>query len=562
MAMSLKKITAIAVGGAMVASALASGVAANVVTVGDIKEFMKNVVKDGEPNVDIVVGSKAAAMDVVSAADIAAKIGSMCYKDVSIEDGSADLCLDTSADTTLSDDLNDVYKNDNGNYFLIFTTPKRSYTDNLGDADILDNLVDDKANVTTGSKVQKLPRLSTLIRDTDADPDDVSSDHSADAMEFLLASVKRVDKDNYEIDKGDLVYGALMFKDGKYTVDELQPLYIGMEIPLLGENYRIVDVDDNDKKIYLGKEAYSGNMEEGETYDLGNGYQVKIESVLQTVNNNEVKVNVEIIKDGKVVATKDDSIPFVLRYKDIGVIVYNAYKNIAETEGYASVIITKDVKEYELGKEFVNDWKLYAITREGNSTVGYSLKLVDNDFSKESDPLAKTKYLEVGGNKVYGLALKYDGDKYDNLDSGSTVDFANDYATLEFTDDDESGKLFARYKMDISKEVSLNIGEKTEVLGTTLELKDIKAEGQRVVPVKTPVAKLDTEASLDTDKYLILVGGPVANKLSEELQKEGKIDITNDSPATLQVVDNRILVVAGGDREKTREAALYLIENY
>ncbi|HIP15877.1 MAG TPA: S-layer protein, partial [Methanothermococcus okinawensis] len=93
MAMSLKKITAIAVGGAMVASALASGVvAANVVTIGDIKEFMKNVVVDGKPNVDIVVGSKAAAMDVVSAADIAAKIGSMCYKDVNIEDGSADLC--------------------------------------------------------------------------------------------------------------------------------------------------------------------------------------------------------------------------------------------------------------------------------------------------------------------------------------------------------------------------------------------------------------------------------------------------------------------------------------
>jgi len=329
-----------------------------------------------------------------------------------------------------------------------------------------------------------------------------------------------------------------------------------MEIPLLGETYRIVDVDD--KKIYLGKEAYSGTMGEGETYDLGNGYQVKIERVLQTVETNEAKVNVEILKDGKVVKTKDDKIPFVVRYKDVGVIVYDAYKNIAETQGYASVIITKDVKEYELGKEFVNDWKLYAIT-----TTVDSLKLIDNkDFSKKSDKSAKTKYLEVGGKEVYGLALKYDGDKFDKLDSGSTVDFANDYAILEFTDDDESGKLFARYKMEVSKEVSLNIDEKTEILGTTLELKDIKAEGQRVVPVKTPVAKLDTEVSLDTDKYLILVGGPVANRLSEELQKEGKIDITNDSPATLQVVDNRILVVAGGDREKTREAALYLIENY
>ncbi|HIP15647.1 MAG TPA: S-layer protein, partial [Methanothermococcus okinawensis] len=416
-------------------------------------------------------------------------------------------------------------------------------------------------DISDKDKVQKLPRLSTLIRDTDADPDDVSNDTSPDAIEFLLASVKKVGNDDYEIDSGDLVYGALMFKDGKDTVDELQPLYIGMEIPLLGENYRIVDVDNN--KIYLGKEAYSGTMNEGEIYDLGNGYQVKIGKVLQTVTNNEVNVNVEIIKDGKVVATKDGNIPFVLRYKDIGVIVYNAYKNIAGTEGYASVIITKDVKEYELGEDFVKDWKLYAITREYNDTTKeYSLNLTDGDFSTESDPSAKTKYLEVGGKEVYGLALKYEGDKYDNLGSGSTVNFANDYATLEFTDGDRPGKLFARYKMEVSKEVSLNIGEETEVSSTTLELKNIEAKSQEVVPVKTPVAKLDTEASLDTNKYLILVGGPVVNKLSEELQKEGKINITNDSPATLQVVDNRILVVAGGDREKTREAALYLIENY
>ena len=79
--MSLKKIGAIAVGGAMVASALASGAMA-ATTSGDVAGFMKDTVKDGQPNVDIVVGSNAAAMDVVSAADIAAKIGAMCYKEI------------------------------------------------------------------------------------------------------------------------------------------------------------------------------------------------------------------------------------------------------------------------------------------------------------------------------------------------------------------------------------------------------------------------------------------------------------------------------------------------
>ncbi|NPA62993.1 MAG: S-layer protein, partial [Methanococci archaeon] len=79
MAMSLKKIGALAVGGAMVATALASGVAAEVTKIGfsDYKDLKADLVKDGQPNCYVVVGANApSTMDVVSAADIAAKIGS------------------------------------------------------------------------------------------------------------------------------------------------------------------------------------------------------------------------------------------------------------------------------------------------------------------------------------------------------------------------------------------------------------------------------------------------------------------------------------------------------
>ena len=548
MAMSLKKITAIAVGGAMVASTLASGVAAATVTVGDIEGFMKNVVKDGEPNVEIVVGSKAAAMDVVSAADIAAKIGSMCYKEATIEDGSAELRISVSADTDVTNNLLRSPYNTPGYRFLLFTTPKRKYTNaDWGNNVTLYRLV---GGVSINETIS-FPRLSTLLRDTDADPDDLTREDSADTIEFLLALVESEEGNRFRINKDGLVYGTLRFDDGGDHLGDLRPLHIGMEIPLVGEIYRIADTDDN--IIYLGKEAYSGTLREGEVVDIGNGYQVKVKSVLERLEGQRgnPEVTVEIYKDGKLVATESDETTFEFVYKDIGVIVHDAYRDVSRNYGYASLIIIKDVKGYELGKEFVKDWKIYAICRDD---TGFYLE--DDDFTEDGI------YLNISQNRVYGLALRYEGSDIKNLEEGDKVPFANDYVVLEFTDEDERNRLYAKYKMEISKDLTLGIMDKVEILNAVLKLKDIKAVSQEVVPIKTPIAKLDTEASLDTDKYLILVGGPVANKLSEELQNKGKININNDSPATLQVVDGRILVVAGGDRHRTREAALYLIENY
>lgn len=73
--MKVKKIAALAVGAAMVGATV--GFASAQPTVPEIpKDFF---VKNGEPNVKIVVGSQGAALDVASAADIAVAIGSMLY---------------------------------------------------------------------------------------------------------------------------------------------------------------------------------------------------------------------------------------------------------------------------------------------------------------------------------------------------------------------------------------------------------------------------------------------------------------------------------------------------
>ncbi|WP_456418771.1 S-layer protein, partial [Methanocaldococcus infernus] len=94
MAMSLKKIGAIVVGGAMVATALASGVSAEVTVIGEVSKDI--FVKNGQPNCYVVVGANApSTMDVVSAADVAAAIGSLCYKESTVDTGKAKICVET-----------------------------------------------------------------------------------------------------------------------------------------------------------------------------------------------------------------------------------------------------------------------------------------------------------------------------------------------------------------------------------------------------------------------------------------------------------------------------------
>ena len=165
-----------------------------------------------------------------------------------------------------------------------------------------------------------------------------------------------------------------------------------------------------------------------------------------------------------------------------------------------------------------------------------------------------------------GLALLYVGDDEDNLEGGDEFEVA-DYVTFVLDEEDDE-EVNAYFKMDESKEVSLSIGQTVNVLNAQIKLAAIDAEAKEAVVMAAPIAVLDTEASLDdADKALILVGGPVVNALTAELADAGLIAIDNASPATLAVAEgaangNDVLVVAGGDRDATTEAAEALSYNF
>ncbi|BAP60519.1 S-layer protein precursor [Methanococcus maripaludis KA1] len=531
MAMSMKKIGAIAVGGAMVASALATGAFA-AEKVGDVDAFAADVVADGNANVDIVVGSNAAALDVVSAANIAAKIGSLMFTEGTVENGAATVTVSASAE---SDDVM-LYNGTADNVSLpvtLVTSADKDYN----------TLFDSKITLTN---YQSLGKLDTLVEVDDVDPSEWYSGDENNAAELVYAVVGAGKEDGkYDINDSDVAYISAVTND---TIESgylaLKP---GMRIPFLGEEYVFVKADSDDDYVVMGKEVFDGVIKEGESYDLGNGYTVKVDSVLSPLSgSDDPKVNIKILKDGKTVAEKFDTTQIKMVYGDIAVVVNSAWENVGSDYGYAELVIVDNVVKADLGEEFIPDWELDLF----NSNTASLDNIFEDDVSKS-------------GLVASGLALKYIGDDEEDVESGDDFDIA-DYVTFELEDDDDETN--ALFNMDQAKEVSLAIGQTVNVLNAEIKLSEIDAEAKEAVVMTAPIAVLDSEASLDAaDKGLILVGGPVVNELTAELADAGLVAIDNESPATLAVAagaanGNDVLVVAGGDRAATEEAAEALID--
>ncbi|MBM7410110.1 S-layer protein [Methanococcus maripaludis] len=545
MAMSMKKIGAIAVGGAMVASALATGAFA-AEKVGDVDAFAADVVADGNANVDIVVGSNAAALDVVSAANIAAKIGSLMFKEGTVEDGAATVTVSAEAESDNFDVMKDntvsTAIDDDGEDILFIAAADSDYADGF--------IVGTAASVASGTSLvaatnESLGSLGTLAKITDIDPSDWN-DTDADAAEVVFVKMEN-NAEEYQISKKSMVYASIAYVDDEEVFNSTNAALLkeGFRIPFLGEEYAVVKIDADDDYIAVGKEAFDGVIKEGESYDLGNGYTVSVDSVLKS--GDDYKISVKILKDGKQVAEKFDEAPLKLIYNGIGVVVNSAWENVGSDYGYAEILITTDTTKLELGEEFVPDWEVAGVVLNGD----------DMDFAD--------KLTDVTKKEVAGVALKYVGDAEEDLDAGDEVDIA-DYVKFVLDDEDDSEKLKAFFKMDESKEVSLALGQTVNVLNAEIKLSEIDAEAKEAVVMTAPIAVLDSEASLDAaDKGLILVGGPVVNALTAELADAGLVAIDNESPATLAVAagaanGNDVLVVAGGDRAATEEAAEALID--
>ncbi|MBP2143529.1 S-layer protein (TIGR01564 family) [Methanococcus voltae] len=544
MVRSIVKTSAIIAGSAMLASTLATGAFA-VEQIGDVEDFSKKVVVEGNPNVNIVVGSNANAGDVISAAEITAKVGNLLYTEQSADVGSAKLNVRAFAK---SDDYNLVsnkevnlaVKDDNA---LFVAAADGDYADLMANTAYFG----DDTDLDAKDGAVSLGRLSTLAEVKDTDPFDWF-DNDDDAYEFLMGRVTKENNDKWAVKENELSYAVLSFKDDNTTFDGLTSLCPGKEVPFLGENYILMSMSSSKDTIVLGKELYQGVIREGDTYAV-NGLEVKVDSVLVSnagTSTEEYKIKLQILKDGKVIAEKFDNAPTNLMAGGIGVRMFKAWKDVGNDYGFVEVVITDRLKCMHLGEEYVPDWEAYAVVKQGG-------KLVYLDDIEKPD------------TKV-GYALKYVGDDHDSLSSGKEIDIVK-YASMNFDDDDDkTSTMNVFFEMDTSKDLDLTVGSKGTVLNAEVTLQSIEGSGTKLTGLKAPLAVLDGEIALDSaDKNLIVIGGPVVNALSKELKSMGKINLTEDSQATLAVVNgvangNDVLVVAGGNTKTTNEAAKAFVE--
>lgn len=541
MAISMKKVCAVTVGSLMLGSAVVSDVFA-VEKVGDVNSFVSKIVVDGSPNVNIVVGSNAASNDVVSAANIAAKIGSLMFGEGSSESGSSKLTVTAYSESDDFDLLNDDSSDDSINFTgngngLFIACADGDYADALANTAYFD----DSTGLDADNGAKSLGKLSTLSKLDDTDPADWF-DSDDDAYEFLFV---RLTNSSFEwtIHENEMTYATISFTDDTPTFSGLKGLCPGRRIPFLGEEWAIIGMSTDADSVSMGKEVYTGVIKEGESYNLGNGYEVKIDSVIKSIADDEYKVKAQLLKDGKVIKETFDNTPANLCSNGFGIRLFSAWEDVGSENGYVELLICNNMKSLPLGKEFIPDWETYGILK-----VGSELQYTD-DF-------------ESGQNKV-GIALKYVGDDLEDIDSGDEIDIA-DYAKILFeeTDDDELNVLF---EMDDEKEISLGINQNSKVLNAEIKLNEISAEFKESNILNAPIVSLDTEVSLENaEKPLILIGGPVINLLTEKLVDKGISAIDNDSPATLAVVEgaangNDVLIVSGGDGIATAEAADELI---
>ncbi|MBA2858161.1 S-layer protein (TIGR01564 family) [Methanococcus maripaludis] len=543
MAISIKKIVSIGLGGLMLGSTVCSGAFA-VEKVGDVDSFVSDIVSTDNSNVDIIVGSNSVASDVVSAANIAAKIGSLSFLEQNGKSAAATLSVSASASSDDFDLLNDDATDDSIN----FTSNGKGLFIACADGDCADALVDitydDSTGLDADNGAKSLGKLSTLSSVDDIDPSDwFNSDD--DAYEFLFAKLNN-DSGEWNINEEGLAYAVISFKDDASSFDDITTLCPGKRIPFMGEEWVIIGMSADKDSFALGKEVYDGVIKEGESYDLSNGFEVKIVSILKN-NDDEYKLDAQILKDGKVLAENTDVPAFNLCSSGIGVRINSAWENVGSDYGYAELVIVNNMKCLSLGEEYVPDWEAYGILKVGN-TLEYT-----EDFKSK----------EYGQKKV-GLALKYVGDDLEDIESGDEITIA-DYGTFTLDDEDEDDKLRVFFEMNEEKEVNIVKNQKVNVLNAEIVADTIFAGDEESLTVNAPVVKLDTETSMEySENPLILVGGPVVNSITKELVNAGLFAIDDDSLATLAVVSetangNDVLIVAGGDRSATTEAANALI---
>ncbi|MPW39543.1 S-layer protein [Thermococcus sp. 101 C5] len=565
--MKVRKIAALAVGAAMVGATLGY---ANAALPG--KEFF---VKDGMPNVKIVVGANApSTMDVASAADVALAIGSLLYTSEEVEASGVSVVV--KRETTQYPDPIPVYSN------LYEDTGVDPNTDNEELSDLADdnfwyNGSADAYNGAYSAWDSWMPKFEGEIENMDQ----INGDAQVD-WDFEILDIELVDENqetityppkeatlkipagnftvtlNYAISKWEketvtnsTIWGSLdQTKTTDTVVDDDQPegynfvetVYDGVDegdtFTILGNTYYVLKLNATEGSMTYGKDHGEVWFRLGDIKDY-DGYKVKAVDI--SVNENRALVEVTSPEgvDQLVILNKDEE-------KDVfgdGGIILKLTDTFVGIDGnlIATIKVVTNQKTVKTGDELIPGWEV-RFDFSGGKIVKVTLTNKNDLEGKELDILGKYKMYYK--SEVYTKDVDKDGKE--------------EYAVKSYIVVEPVEKTWE------TKE--LKVGDEFE--GWTIEA--IKGEAYtKVTPMvpAEPITVLDSELDLNAvDSNLILVGGPVANAITKYLVDQGLSTVDwENSDGDLEYIEDAfgtfdVLIVAGKDRYATRDAAKELME--
>ena len=583
--MKVRKIAALAVGAAMVGATLGYASAAM-----PEKEFF---VKDGEPNVKIVVGANApSTMDVVSAADIAVALGTLLYtekeveaeasavvvkEDVSFDPDDIPVFDNTYPSSPVAEDTDwteveawwngsydaygDPYFNvnltasvwDNGDYGPVeFTVPDKITWE--FDEPFSKEYDDVEVTFEGGQFVDYTVNIDSIEFEGFGDIDETDIDDFKDfklKVDGVTATIV-FNASVWEKQKWDVVCGPT--GEYSYKVSDNQPKYYtykedakvgavpGDVISIFGKELKIVALEnstifDTMYDLIVGEALGAEYLKQGETYTFGD-YKVTVLDI--DVYDDKALYQVDGPEGSELVILDADEGPKSKVLFDGGVML-TLKDTFVGIEGtlIAYTEINTNLEGYKSGDEFIDNW-----------IINFGIK--DNKLMNIT--LTNDEPLEANTIELFDMfKIDYVADIYKNECGGT------DCAAME-----------AWVVIDpIEPE-----WETTEVeIGG--ELDDYIVEGVVTEPVKTieiteitePITVLDEEVDLNAvDSNLILVGGPVANAITKYLVDQGLSTVDwENSDGEFEYLEDvfgeyDVLIVAGKDRYATREAAKELMQ--
>ncbi|CAF31049.1 S-layer protein [Methanococcus maripaludis] len=398
-------------------------------------------------------------------------------------------------------------------------------------------VVDDPLIVVNSEKVDKTYAELLMDKYYTKRSIEVNSDNDIVVNENIIYNVPALDEFEINDGKGKLLVEftksgeSVTYKNFEYE-EEIESDDEGDEVTFMGKTYKLIEYDE-DEKIVLGNKVEDIDTTEEFSYDI---YTFKI---IGKDSTGEVLVSVY---EGT------DRIENVKMYPDDTYFVsgstvsiyYDEYLESGDTAYFFFEIY--DSLEFE----------------DGKSISGYS------DFDTEID--GQTITLEYDNPKSlsenFGL-LNYKVNLVDVNGEDLTAFFTVTQNLNYEYDMDEGTKYFGNNIFAVKLE-----NDEEDDWDDELYLYKNNKKYDKIVDYQGSVQLVDQDELLSASSDLILIGGPVSNKVTESIQNSLNIEVTNDYPGegkgVIQTITNpnnaesTILVLAGSDREGTKACVLAL----